>query len=725
MPAPPPPFCPPSPLLLKVHFGPLAIPFRPAVSSQLPPEGCFALQWDDGQGAMACGPLRVEHLAGGAAVRISADLYDAPNGAASVLTPAVPPDALPILPRGDYRCYLKVTSFGPASSSGHSHGLLVTKLFARPYDMTFERLVYDQATERFRVAATYTAHLQPSIPPPGAPSGSKAWLASVRKSDGTAAGTMFLWWVTPHFREASIEVEAVTGTVPNVEAIDASGTRHDLTTCYASSKWKTTYAVSRQDIPDGSTNGVWAWADLHAAMIAHRDAVDLDKEWKFHVLIVPKLAPPTPTSSIGGIMYDDTLAGVDPNGVPREGVAVAGLKGFDPHPRYQKVLGKKIQEVPLAHLRVIMHELGHASSLIHTTESREGGADTTFMTPTRAVADLGLAGVSLFPDNITFAHNDHNKHHLMHFPDPLVRPGGIHAPHTFGQHNHSPQPFDLMDGETASAPPGLTLALSAARALPLGAPLALSLTLKAGASGVAAPNYLEPELGGAKITVRRPDGRSLEHPSFVRAIEEQSLEPLAKGEVRHASYLLFWSRAGFAFPAPGRYEVEAALEWEDEKGASRALRASTSVLVYGPASPREAELAAALMTPDCGRFAALRGADHFRAALEAVRAVAESDSPLAPAWAMLEAERLSRPARVVVSSGKKRLWRLRSVEPREASRLLDRGLAGASCCAVQRVASALGRHCTAKSLGQAARCPARERTRQRVRAPRRKAATAR
>ena len=62
------------------------------------------------------------------------------------------------------------------------------------------------------------------------------------------------------------------------------------------------------------------------------------------------------------------------------------------------------------------------------------------MTTTPSVADV-LGGPAtgepgIFPDNIKLEFNDHVTHHLVHFPDIVVRPGGM----TFGSGHSSPVP---------------------------------------------------------------------------------------------------------------------------------------------------------------------------------------------------------------------------------------------------------------------------------------------
>src|SRR5204862_3339230 len=79
----------------------------------------------------------------------------------------------------------------------------------------------------------------------------------------------------------------------------------------------------------------------------------------------------------------------------------------------------------------------------------------------------GLPGV--FPDDIALRFNDHVRHHLLHFPDIVVRPGGM----TFGSGHSSSVPE--ADREYL---PQLELRLEMAAAqIELGEPLHLAWIL--------------------------------------------------------------------------------------------------------------------------------------------------------------------------------------------------------------------------------------------------------
>jgi hypothetical protein len=668
------------------------MPFTPPLLNATgapPAEGCYFVRWTTFPFKWLThwdGTLRVEHV--GSRLRVSGDLYAhtirllARSG--PVNAPEPDPARIPILARADYRYYLEGKDFKVLAAAG-----------GPAYELTLLRWTFDHRTGIFDPEDTFVVELAAATPPAGAPAGSQAWGGPVRRvpphsgAYGVLDRARFdIWRLGDSFREASVELDAVSGCGAAPEAVDSAGRRHSLATGFATARWSVAYQVDSTTLAALPSGSQWSAADMHAAMIAHKQSVDYDKAWAYHVLVVPELARTPQGSVIAGIMYDDTMApAADPNGVPREGVGVAAKYVFPATPRYQQVQGQEVEDVPVAQLRIFLHELGHAASLIHTNEPGEGGVDLTFMTPTGDVATLGLSAPPLFPDNAVMGFNEHCRHHLMHWPDPIVRPGGVHFPHSSGQHRRVPQAYDTV--EEAASPEGLTLELEALEpAVPVGAPLPLRAVLRADGDGPAAPLLIDPIHRSLQLRVQGLDGLWKDMPPLVRAIEEQELRPLAAGQRRHASFWLYWSRLGFAFPAPGRYVVEASLVWWlDEIPAALSARA---VVLVVPGEPAEAELAAALMSDDAGRYVGLDGADHLGRASEAASAAARSSSRLGRPWSLIEAMRLSRPSLYPAAWERGAVSR-REAEPILAAERLEAALRGpAPCCQVSSVVAALG-----------------------------------
>jgi hypothetical protein len=79
--------------------------------------------------------------------------------------------------------------------------------------------------------------------------------------------------------------------------------------------------------------------------------------------------------------------------------------------------------VPLAFLRTLIHEAGHAFNLFHPKQDVHSvPIGTTIMNQTGDV--IGFAtDASPYPRNAIKGFNDHNLTSLIHSPDPQVKPG--------------------------------------------------------------------------------------------------------------------------------------------------------------------------------------------------------------------------------------------------------------------------------------------------------------
>jgi hypothetical protein len=457
--------------------------------------------------------------------------------------------------------------------------------------------------------------LRNAVAPPGYTS---SYFEGLLFQNGVEKGTFKMGWVSPFFRRAAVEIDTLKGAVPPrpVPSITGSGTE-DFKTVFKTAGWdlNVTFDQTNIPVPAGvSPTDCWTPANLHALMMANRKAgTDLDQEWRFHLIVVP--------AKLGcsrGVMYDQ----ID---VPREGSASFSDDGYptSDSSNFGAAANKKQRDVPRAYLRSASHELGHGFNQIH--QEQEGGADNSIMTTTPSVANVlggpatGQPGV--FPDNINLGFNDHVRHHLIHFPDPTVRPGGM----TFGSGHSSTVPSADQDRHYFSRE-DLSLAVAAAqRQIALGEPLALNWKLTNNSSGpIPVPNDISSEALYAKITVINPLGVVKPVPPFVILCEAATIENLKPGESVSAQSRVYWSARGFAFERAGRHIIEVDIAWSIS-GVPFGVRERTDVWVDYPQSQTDNDAAATLMHPEVGMYVALGGhADHLETAVDCLSRVFSS-----------------------------------------------------------------------------------------------------
>jgi hypothetical protein len=375
-------------------------------------------------------------------------------------------------------------------------------------------------------------------------------------------------------------------------------------------------------IPDPTV--CWTDGQLHALMQQVRATTNLDAEWRLHLLVVQGRI-----TCSRGKMYDSI-------GAPREGVVSYSDDGYpQTHSvNFGAAEGQMQRNVPRAYLRSASHELVHGFNQIH--QEQEGGADNSIMTTTPSVADV-LGGATtgqpgVFPDAIRLQVNTHVRHHMVHFPDPLVRPGG----HTFGAGHSSIVPeADRYIFE----PDELHLRLTAEHdRIALGEPLRLSWTVtNTGSDPLPVPSEITTESLYATVTVVDGRGRRRDVRPFVIDCEASRIAGLASGESRHADARIYWSTAGFAFPSPGQYTVELSIDWTAE-GVPCTVRNSLQVFVAFPTSAGDNDAAATLLHPEVGMWVALGGdaphleeaAMRLRSLMEVAAAVTEDSGGAAP-----------------------------------------------------------------------------------------------
>lgn len=585
--------------------------------------GCWRVRLESA-GETLVGALRVARDGGG--VRVSGDLYEAADdgdtadGDANADdgnagdTAAPRPSGPLVYPRRLHREYLRVTRLARRGEGGVEVEVETHRAGADHFWAPARRL-----TARLWSGAPAAA--------PGAATGTDdeaaapdRWSGEVRAAAaGADAGRLTLEWASPFLRRAVLEIDREPGATAPRDDGDGRGWREVLREV----GWDVTVVEDDQAVTPPAS-GDWTDAEVHAAMLDWRAHDDLDREWRFHVLCVARLA-----STERGLMYDAFAA--DSNNVPREGLALASDWTFPDEEPWGLVRGRRFGDEPRTYFRTAVHELGHAMGLLHNA------ADNGFMNTTTAIARRAAAGA--FPDNVRWAFAAEDALRLAHLPDPCVRPGGL--------------PFvtaaaadaELADAPLPQASPGLVLEVApVAPSFPLAAPVRVEVTLTHGGDELLlAPRRLSLKGGHVRGRVIGADGAGRRRERIfwplLRCSDDDQLAPMAPGETRRHGLALLRGPDGALFPEPGDYRVEVELAWTPNGRPAR-LRAATEVTV---APPRDAEGAQAarevLTTPDLLLCVAL-GGDHLPSGLRAL-AQALGDPVLRPHYAAIEARRLA------------------------------------------------------------------------------------
>jgi hypothetical protein len=587
-------------------------------------EGCYRITFQPKLGSnVFYGTLRVDK-SGGKTV-LSGDLYrflspvvSVPSRVAAAASAASRPASnsifsrplpIPIYARSKYYSYLKVIDVKMPTPGAKCSFTLVAQeyVYTQPPPGAFNgSFPAAPGTRTIKLA------LSPTMPPPGYTS---VYFEGKLFEGATEKGMFKMGWVSSYFRRAMLEIDTLKGAVPPLPVPAASGTgTEDFKTVFKTAGWNLNVIYDQKDIavPAGvNANACWDHADLHALMASVRKpTTDLDKEWRFHLIVVPARM-----GCSRGVMYDQL-------GVPREGSATFSDDGYPAASSdfFGTAQDQMQRNVPRAYLRSACHEVGHGFNQIH--QEQEDGADNSIMTTTPSVADvLGDASTGdpgVFPDQIKLGFNEHVRHHLIHFPDVAVRPGGL----TFGSGHNSLMPQADEDRHYFSTE-DLELRLKPESAqVELGEPLRVEWELiNNSAEIIPVPSDLRIEAQYAFLTVINPHGVSKPMPSFIVECESASIINLEPQQSIRAETRLYWSSYGFAFERAGRHLLEARVLWSIT-GVPFGVRASASVWVNFPQSNADNNAAATLLHPEVGKYVALGGgANHLTEAVARLEAV--------------------------------------------------------------------------------------------------------
>ena len=447
----------------------------------------------------------------------------------------------------------------------------------------------------------------------------------------TLLGSVELCWISSFFRRAELVIHRLEGAeIPQAVPHPSGSGTEDFGTIFATAGWH--LSVTRNDdaiaLPGSLTgnqdpNDCWDSDNSHDLMdsLPGYAPADLDTRWRAHLVAIP-----ADLGCARGRMFDTGVG--DVNDIAREGAVTHSHDGYpagDGVP-YGTAMDDLQKDHPRAFLRSAAHEVGHTFNQIH--QDLEAGIDNSIMTTTPDVANvLGGAGDD-FPDDIDLSFNATVRRHLIHLPDPAVRPGAIDF---FGNAVVAPEAdANFFDGDD------LELEIEVKKSLKLGEPAHVEWRLTNHSHDpLPVPVLIDWDHQVARISVTRPDGSIRFMPSFTgKTCTRTQIVSLEPGEGRGAEAVLFWGKNGFAFDTPGQYRIDVILLWHVERLVVGA-KGFTHVWIEFPVSQEENDVAALMLDEEVGKLIQSRRQDRYKGAADRTARVL-SAYPKHPACRMLE-----------------------------------------------------------------------------------------
>lgn len=419
--------------------------------------------------------------------------------------------------------------------------------------------------------------------------------------DGIELGSIKLEWISSSFRKAKLIINQLEGAeMPQaVNAASGIGTE-DFSSIFATAGWHLNVIRRESAVPlPESLEGVqgpdscWNpnFDNMHELMesLPDYDSTELDSEWKAHLIAIP--------ASLGcsrGWMFDSATAG-DLNGIFREGAVTHSHDGYPSSDgvEYGIAEDELQKDHARSYLRSAAHEVGHTFNQIH--QFFEGGSDNSIMTVTPNVAAFLDDDGGTFPDDISLAFNATVRRHLIHLPDPAVRPGAMAF---FGSAVTAPQ-----DAINYLKEEDLELDIQVKKRVQLGEPLPVSWTLtNRSKDSLPVPRLISTATEVAHLSITDAQG-NIQHMKTLKmaGCSSNRISMLKPKASRKSEDLVFWSVNGFAFTKPGRHRLDLILLWEVD-GLPLAVKKSINLWVDFPVTQADNEVAGLLFDDEVGRL---------------------------------------------------------------------------------------------------------------------------
>ncbi len=525
------------------------------------------------------GPMRIE--AGAGSLRISGDIYLRRVLVAAATEPASPlhhrlligKNWYPAFPQSEYRWYFR------SRGVTYSKGVL---------SFPFERRLWDVPTQEFTgldrgsMRLTCTASL---IRPPWAPQPTIQMKGSAviggRRFDVTATKT------SPFHRGCRVEVDAMSGRQwPATALACGSGSAVTFAGVYRAAGMDFTATVNELNVP---ADPVLTTAEMHTLLATHQAAPATgDHSWRLWLLVGS-----ADQQGNFGIMFDQ----VAPH---RQGAVGFADPTLPVNPMIEAgAQGQALGNVPLAFLRTLIHEAGHAFNLFHPKHDIHAvPVGTTIMNQTGDVISFATAA-NPYPCTATMGFDDHNRTSLIHSPDPQVKPGWKQ----FGWGHSSTfagvgEPTDAAGLQAAALEePGLRVELELPQQAQRGEFVVAAVTVRnTGEEPRQVSAALNLAEGDLWLSVVTPAGQRLDVRDVVLACGPQRLVELAPGDHISGQIELLYTSTGVTFDQPGKYSLHA--EYDTGDPAGEVIRSNTAEVVVRPATSEDGLAVERLATDD-------------------------------------------------------------------------------------------------------------------------------
>jgi hypothetical protein len=604
------------------------------------------------------GPMRIE--VGAASLRISGDVYSQ-RLVVALPRPQPVPVALPAmpwypqLPRSEYVWYLRST--GCTYAAGQ-------------LQFGFERHLWDRSARTFTSTDTGQMTfrcrrplvLSPTVAGPGALQMRGTATIGGRSYTVTATKT------STQYRGCAVEVDVMSNRQFPATANLCSGAALNFRSVYATAGWDMRVTVDNTAIPEDPDLSV---PELQTLIAGHQSPATDPHQWRLWLLVG------SAQGSLFGLMFDDDT-------VPREGAV-----GFaDPRFGNDSTIApfarnQRLGAVPLAFLRTLVHEAGHALNLFHPKHDVHAPAiGTSIMNQTGDV--MGFATTANpYPCNATLAFDDHSRTSLIHSPDPQIRPGWLNFGWGHGSLSGGlPAPVDADGLVNVDEDDTLRLDLALPASVVVGEYVIAEVSLtNTGDVPREVTTLLNLSEGDLRLRRQAPDGRIDQIRDVVLACGPRPLVTIAPGESVTGRAQVFFTSVGHTFATPGPHLLEAEIDVGD--GLTVARSAPVRVQVRMPVTEKELAVADATLDRGVGWALALGDFVTDEAAQEKLATVADAhaDTDTGAAAALVLANSLARP---LSGRGDEPA---RAAPPQAARRYLDLAVQGRTAQQVAELAT--------------------------------------